>query len=144
MMYTRVSQSGGQWCLVCAFHFGCFKGSSCYHALPSSDDIEKVCKCDDWLSWTFVGQQVSLCIWGRAYCFVLPVVSYVTVFKKNLSYAGIIIPMSFCPYFFLSVLKWEQMLFCFSSRLSIEWSLVPLENRVSSDSFYLEPVRITQ
>lgn len=80
---------------------------------------------------------LTICIWERAYCF-LPVISYITAFKNNPSYASIFILMSFCPRFFLSVLKWDQMLFHSSSRLSIELKvLLLLENSVSHDSFCL-------
>ena len=103
--------------------------------------LEKVCKCNDSLYHTIMflcgATDLTLCIWGGCCCF-LPVISYITAFKNNLSYASIFILVSFCPYFFLSILKWDQMLFCFSSRLSIEWRiLLHLEDTLSSDSFCL-------
>lgn len=104
--------------------------------------LKKVCKWDDSLyhriRFLCGTTDLTLCIWGRAYCFFLPVISHVTPFKNTLSYASILILVTFCPYFFLSMLKWDQMLFCFSRKLSIEWKVsLLLEDRISSDSFCL-------
>lgn len=108
--------------------------------------LEKVCKCDVYHRIVFLcgTPDLTLRIGDGAHCCFLPVISYVTAFKNNLSYASIFILVSFCPYFYQ---YWNEIKCAFAFQADYplnEKSCYFWKTGFPVTPFVFQPVQVTQ